>query len=443
LIRADVVVVGAGAAGLAAARRLTERGYMVALVDARDRIGGRIATTHHPDTLVALELGAEFVHGMPPEIFTLPASALTLYEVGGDMWIARQGRWRSTTRRERSAGRVLDEIGAWQGEDRSLTSFLAERGPRGGQAQQAIRDYIEGFDAADPDRVSVRWIAQTESAAARISGQRQFRPARGYGQVVSWFHGDLPANRARVSLSTIVDEIRWSRGDVLVSAHAPSGEPCEPFAARAAVITLPLGVLTAPSRDTGAVRFVPDLPEKWAITGSLAMGPVVKVLLRFREAFWARTAPPYPSAPRLSFLFTPDELVRAWWTLYPLVAPLLTAWVVGPRAAALTHEADASIVGHALGALAGSLRVPLTDIEALLESVHLHNWSTDPFSRGAYSYVCAGGLDAPRQLGEPVADTLFFAGEATNAEGHTGTVHGALSTGYRAADEVAQVLSPS
>jgi len=85
----------------------------------------------------------------------------------------------------------------------------------------------------------------------------------------------------------------------------------------------------------------------------------------------------------------------------------------------------------------------LTDIEALLESVHLHNWSTDPFSRGAYSYVCAGGLDAPRQLGEPVVDTLFFAGEATNAEGHTGTVHGALSTGYRAADEVTQGLSLS
>ncbi len=230
-MRVDVVVVGAGAAGLAAARRLTERGYMVALVEARDRVGGRIATTHHPDTLVALELGAEFVHGMPPEILALPASALTVYEIRGDMWTARQGRWRSATGRERSAGRVLDEIVGWQGEDRSLTSFLADHAPHAGQARRAIRDYIEGFDAADPDRVSIRWIARTESAAARISGQRQFRPAGGYGQVVSWLHDGLPSDRTWVSLRTIVDEIRWSCGDVLVRAHTSSGEPREPVAA--------------------------------------------------------------------------------------------------------------------------------------------------------------------------------------------------------------------
>jgi len=148
----------------------------------------------------------------------------------------------------------------------------------------------------------------------------------------------------------------------------------------------------------------------------------------------------HPSAPASSFLFTPDELFRTWWTSYPLVTPLLTGWIGGPRAAPFAHEADASIIEHALETLAGTLRVPSTDVEALLESAHLHNWSSNPFSRGAYSYVRIGGVEVPRQLGEPVAETLFFAGEATNAKGHTGTVYGALATGYRAADEVAQVL---
>jgi len=219
-----------------------------------------------------------------------------------------------------------------------------------------------------------------------------------------------------------------------------SRSPREPVAARAVVITLPLGVLTAAPHDAGAIRVVPELSSKGALYSSLATGHVMKVLLHFREAFWETMTPTRPSAPALSYLFTPDELFRTWWTSYPLVAPLLTGWIGGPRAMPLAHETDASVVGHALESLAGALRVPLTDVEALLESAHLHNWSRDPFSRGAYSYVRVGGVEVPRQLGEPVAETLFFAGEATNAEGHTGTVHGALATGYRAADEVAQVL---
>lgn len=439
--RVDVVVVGAGVAGLAAARRLTDQGYTIAVVEARARLGGRIATVHHPGVPLALDLGAEFVHGMPPEIFALPAGALTLYEVGGNTWAARRVRRRSIRRRERAGGPLLDEIVAWQGEDRSLTSFLAERAPHAGQASRAIRDYIEGFDAADPDRVSIRWIARTEDAAAGISGRRQFRPAGGYGRLVSWLRDGLPSERAWVSLGTIVDEVRWSLGDVLVTAHALDGATCEPVAARAAVITLPLGVLTAAPQDFGAVHVVPDLPGKRALYTSLATGHAIKVLLHFREVFWEGTTTICPPASGLSFLFTPDELFRTWWTAYPVVAPLLTGWIGGPRAAALARQTDAAIVGQALEALAGGLRVPLTDIEALLESAHFHNWSTDPFSRGAYSYVCVGGMESPRRLGEPVADTLFFAGEATNAEGDTGTVHGALVTGYRAADEVAQALA--
>jgi len=127
MLHVDVVVIGAGAAGLAAARRLTHHGFSVAILEARDRLGGRIATAHRPDTLAPLELGAEFVHGMPPEIFALPASDFALYEVRGETWTARQGRWHPTGDRERRIGRVLqdlEEIAARRGEDRSLQSFL-------------------------------------------------------------------------------------------------------------------------------------------------------------------------------------------------------------------------------------------------------------------------------------------------------------------------------
>jgi monoamine oxidase len=138
----------------------------------------------------------------------------------------------------------------------------------------------------------------------------------------------------------------------------------------------------------------------------------------------------------MSFLTVPGEVFGTWWTSYPIFAPLLTGWVAGPRAAPLASQPDSAIIGEALAALARILGVPGQKLEAELEGGHVHNWSTDPFSYGAYSYVRVGGSEAPRRLGEPVAGTLFFAGEATNGDGHTGTVHGAIATANRAVDEI-------
>jgi monoamine oxidase len=210
----------------------------------------------------------------------------------------------------------------------------------------------------------------------------------------------------------------------------------EPVTARAAVITLPLGVLIAPQQDVAAVHFVPDLQDKQQAYKALGMGQVLKVVLRFRESFWDQTRPPYPHLPRLSFLFAPDEAFPTWWTSYPLVAPQLTGWVAGPRADPLARQTDERIIGQAVEALGRIMGVPTHELEAGLEGGHLHNWSTDPFTRGAYSYVRVGGVEAPRHLGAPLADTLFFAGEATSADGHTGTVHGAIASGNRAVGEI-------
>jgi monoamine oxidase len=188
--------------------------------------------------------------------------------------------------------------------------------------------------------------------------------------------------------------------------------------------------------DDAAVRFVPALPDKQRARASLAMGEVLKVVLRFRAPFWEYEQPPCPHLPRLSFLFAPDETFPTWWTSYPLIAPQLTAWVAGPRAVRLARQADARIVEDAVTALARILGIPAHGLEAELASVHLHNWNTDPFARGAYSYVRAGGLEAPRELGTPLAATLFFAGEATDAGGQTGTVHGAMASGHRVVCEI-------
>jgi monoamine oxidase len=144
--------------------------------------------------------------------------------------------------------------------------------------------------------------------------------------------------------------------------------------------------------------------------------------------------------PRLSFLFADDLVAPTWWTAHPVVAPLLTGWIAGPRAARLASMSEDAIAEEAVTALARILSMERETLEKLLVGRYVHIWSSDPYSGGGYSYVAFGGLAAPGELAAPVEDTLFFAGEATNQHGHTGTVHGALQTGSLAAEEIARAL---
>jgi monoamine oxidase len=130
-----------------------------------------------------------------------------------------------------------------------------------------------------------------------------------------------------------------------------------------------------------------------------------------------------------------------WWTLLPVHAPVITGWTGGTRAEAWRQADAAARLAGALRTLSRMLRTDETTLAAELESWHTHDWHADPFSRGAYSYVRAGGMEAQRRFGEPVEDTLYFAGEAVNAEGHAGTVHGAMATGERAARLISAVMT--
>ena len=173
----------------------------------------------------------------------------------------------------------------------------------------------------------------------------------------------------------------------------------------------------------------------------------MKVVLLFKEIFWdalpqARHANRQLIAlPQLSFLFSNDPVMATWWTPHPVVAPMLTGWAAGPRAARMATMTSEEIADEAVVALSRTLGIGRSDLDQLVMGRFVHNWSADPYSRGGYSYVCAGGLTAPGALAEPVDETLFFAGEATDTQGETGTVHAALQTGYRAAAEIARALA--
>ncbi len=438
----DVVIVGAGVAGLNAARLLNEAGLSVRILEARVRIGGRIATVHDATPAPPVELGAEFIHGQPPNLIALVREAgMPYYEMGGEWWRFQNGTFTQRPDFGESIGAIMSHMDRVE-EDISFQTYL-DRYCQNMDQQTLIPmalSYIEGFDAADPQRASVLSLRHEQEASAEIDGDRSFRLPGGYDQVPRSLHAQLDPERTSLELDTVVTTVRWHEGHVEIDTRSSTDATVNTWTADRAILTLPLGVLQASEDDPGAVRFSPDLGAHRTAIQHLAMGDVVKVVFRFRHAFWENESvfgqQPAPDLSDLGFMQVLGAPLPTWWTKYPLIHPTLTAWVGGPRATVLARCSEDEIVASAIDTLAQHMGIDRATIEGELDGYFIHNWPADPFARGAYSYVPVGGLESLALLTQPIANTLFFAGEATNTSGHTGTVHGAMETGERAAQQI-------
>jgi len=429
----EVVVIGAGAAGLAAARDLAAAGVETRVLEARGRIGGRIHTVRDGAHPLPVELGAEFVDVPGPAYDALRAAGGAVYRSARGIWEVGGGVAEPLD--FAALDEVLGRLDPPPERDQPFLDFLDERcaGLDARTRSLALR-YVEGFHAAAVERVGVHWLASTTGDSGGGGGEVRFHALTGFDDAA---RGLLAAcgGRADLRLNHVATELRWSPGEIEVRCRMGTGGEAEPVRARYAVVTLPLGVLRAGPEEPGAVRFVPDLPGKRAAVDRLAMGSVVKQVLRFRDAFWEDLLR-FPGGRGTEELkmFMGDVPFPTWWTPSPVCAPVLTAWAGGGAAERVRAEGDP--VGAALDSLARMLGTGRRRVEAGLEAVRHHDWDADPFSRGAYSYVPAGALPARDELKRPVADTLFFAGEATAEDGWNGTVNGAVETGARAAREV-------
>jgi monoamine oxidase len=423
----DVLVVGAGAAGLAAASMLGESGKRVCVLEARDRVGGRIFSRIEPDVPIALELGAEFVHGRSP------STSRWLRRFNTPLIDASQTRFSLRNGKLDDADRLFEDMKAGLERVRVPTHDLAFADFLNGPARKVLsprvrefaRTLVEGFDAADATRVSTREILQEWNGSSAADAPT-FRPQGGYGGLISAIASDLDPTRAHLHLDTIVNEIVWQRGSVEISA-THLGQTVK-FTAQQAIITLPLGVLQLPMQSPHAVRFDPPLRLKAAALAGLASGPVIKILLQFREAFWEEL-----DSGRLkhaAFFHAPGASFPTFWTALPMRVPVLAAWCAGPNADRLSGLAKSQLVTRALESLE-SLLGNRRQIQTQLRAAHVHDWQADPFACGAYSFVMVGAGSARKALARPLQETLYFAGEATSSD-EAATVAGALQSGERA-----------
>jgi monoamine oxidase len=418
----DALIIGGGIAGLTAARHLTEAGLRVTLLEARDRLGGRIYT--HSTGEFPVELGAEFVHGRPEEILSLAAEgAAPIVPVQGRFRRKLNGEWAEAGHLMEKVDQLFAKLPAGE-PDESFQYYLDRSGEDDDVKQQALR-YVEGFHAADPSLISARSLRRDSEAEEAIEGDHQYRIASGYESLVGAVANRIDRKLCNIVMSAPVREIVWRQGQVI--ARTSSIE----YQAPRAIVTLALGVL-----KSGSVVFSPALPEKQNAISFLEMGPVIRVSLCFQEKFWERD----PEMAEASFLFTDDPEFPTWWTSNPLPYPILTGWAAGPYAGAHTGRSKDEIVRSAVQGLARIMRIAEPELRRQMTGSFMHDWQEDPFSQGAYSYAAVGGMDAAKKLAEPVANTLYFAGEATNGDGYNGTVHGASATGLRAAKELLQSL---
>jgi monoamine oxidase len=371
-----------------------------------------------------VELGAEFVHGLPLELIHLIEEAgLTRFELGGETLCFRKEN--SVDRLEPCAGQpevdqLFDELGHLEPpqEDLSFSEFVAQRKFSPEAVAQAT-NYVEGFNAADARRISLRALERQQAAEDAISGDRIFRVAEGYTRVPEFLLRRFLEAGGRWVPAAPVRTITWKPGKVEVATGTDQF-----FQAAAAVITLPLGVLQA-----RRVAFAPEPVEILDATDRLAMGTAARVVYEFDPGFWSH----FSKLQGMSFLFAPDAIPPTWWTTHPCPDSMLTGWLAGRRADQLNL---AELPEMGLATLAGLLGSELSDLRKHLVRWHQHDWKSDVYSLGSYTYVPRGAIHASDELSVPVEKTLFFAGEHTDTTGHWGTVHGALRSGYRAAEQV-------
>lgn len=418
----DVLVIGAGAAGLMAALELALAGRKVVVLEAHEKAGGRIRTVYsehgHP-----IELGAEFVHGKLPITKELAKKAQArLYEVKGSIWQRKDGILQKQEDFIEDFSRLEE---AWKGleQDLPVKDFLETclQGSKYEELRFTLQNYVEGYYAADISKASLFALREELTKA----DDEQYRTEGGYKVLVDYLERECKRKGVQFLFQHSVLQLHWKNG--AVNAVSSNGS----ILAKKALITVSIGVL-----QKVGITFSPALTTKTDAAKHLGYGHVVKTNFLFEKAFWKEKHLTHnKDLSQLNFLFS-EETIPTWWTQHPKEVPLLTGWLGGPGAMALSTLEKDALLRKALHSLSTIFGVDILQLEQMLAERQIYNWSADPYFEGAYSYAVIDGEKYMNEILQPVDSTLYFAGEGLHNGPEIGTVEAAFKSGRAVAQQL-------
>ncbi|GAB2691871.1 NAD(P)/FAD-dependent oxidoreductase [Mucilaginibacter koreensis] len=429
---AEIIVIGAGAAGLMAAFTLAKAGKRVIVLEARNRTGGRIHTLNHTLFFKNAELGAEFIHGDLPLTLSLTKEAgLKIEPAGGEMWRVKNGTFSKDEAQDDYWEELLQKLNELK-EDKPLSQFLAEHfaDTRYDAFKTSIRQYVAGYDTGDPDKISSfalreEWQNEDEGAQHRLSA--------GYCSLINYLVQSCREAGATIYLNEPVKQLNWQANHAEVVTD--SGDR---FKGNQIIVAIPLGVLQQPETAAAAINFTPAIAEQTEAWQLMGFGDIIKILLQFEDKFWETYSTGQMQAgdlENMGFLFS-EETIPTWWTQAPRHTPLLTGWLGGLPAGKVKHYTHEQLLEEALQSLSHIFNYTPADIKAKLVAWHVANWSADLYTCGSYAYDTVPAHASRQLLNKGVQQTIYFAGDYLYEGPAMGTVEAALQSGKFTAEQI-------